>query len=61
MEVIPLLLARMLPAVPRLSFAIADVRDIGTSRRLGYGNPGSRRSPVHLRQPRHLVATSRQS
>src|SRR5262249_61101172 len=39
MEVVRLLLARKLPAVPRLSFAVADVRDIATAHRLAMGTP----------------------
>jgi dihydroflavonol-4-reductase len=41
MEVIRLLLARKLPAVPRLSFAVADVRDIATAHRLAMETPGA--------------------
>lgn len=42
MEAIRLLLARKLPAVPRLSFAVAGVRDIAAAHRLAlsyYGVP----------------------
>jgi dihydroflavonol-4-reductase len=41
MEVIRLLLARKLPAVPRLSFAVADVRDIAAAHRLAMETPGA--------------------
>ena len=39
MEVIRLLLARKLPAVPRLSFAVVDVRDIAAAHRLAMETP----------------------
>jgi nucleoside-diphosphate-sugar epimerase len=39
MEVVRLLLARKLPAVPRLSFAVADVRDIAAAHRLAMETP----------------------
>jgi nucleoside-diphosphate-sugar epimerase len=41
MEVIRLLLARKLPAVPRLSFAPVDVRDIAAAHRLAMETPGA--------------------
>lgn len=41
MEAIRLLLARKLPAVPRLSFAVADVRDIAAAHRLAMETPGA--------------------
>jgi nucleoside-diphosphate-sugar epimerase len=41
MEVIRLLLARQLPAVPRLSFAVADVRDIAAAHRLAMETPAA--------------------
>ena len=41
MEVVRLLLARKLPAVPRLSFAVADVRDIAAAHRLAMETPGA--------------------
>jgi dihydroflavonol-4-reductase len=39
MEVIRLLLARKLPAAPRLSFAVVDVRDIAAAHRLAMETP----------------------
>jgi nucleoside-diphosphate-sugar epimerase len=42
MEVIRLLLARKLPAVPRLSFAVADVRDIAALLATAFGPRGYR-------------------
>src|SRR5215467_13932524 len=39
MEVVRLLLARKLPAVPRLSFAVADVRDVAAAHRLAMEAP----------------------
>jgi nucleoside-diphosphate-sugar epimerase len=39
MEVVRLLLARKLPAVPRLSFAVADVRDVAAAHRLAMETP----------------------
>ena len=39
MEVVRLLLARKLPAVPRLSFAVADARDIAVAHRLAMETP----------------------
>src|SRR5215467_11667065 len=39
MEVVRLLLARKLPAVPRLSFAVVDVRDIAAAHRLAMETP----------------------
>jgi len=41
MEVIRLLLARKLPAVPKLSFAPVDVRDIAAAHRLAMETPGA--------------------
>jgi dihydroflavonol-4-reductase len=41
MEVIRLLLARKLPAVPRLSFAPVDVRDIAAAHRLAMETPAA--------------------
>jgi len=41
MEVVRLLLARKLPAVPRLSFAVADARDIAAAHRLAMDTPGA--------------------
>ena len=41
MEAIRLLLARKLPAVPRLSFAVADVRDVAAAHRLAMETPGA--------------------
>jgi nucleoside-diphosphate-sugar epimerase len=41
MEVIRLLLGRKLPAVPRLSFAVADVRDVAAAHRLAMETPGA--------------------
>jgi len=41
MEVLRLLLARKLPAVPRLSFAVVDVRDVAAAHRLAMENPGA--------------------
>jgi dihydroflavonol-4-reductase len=39
MEAIRLLLARKMPAVPRISFSIVDVRDVATALRLAMVNP----------------------
>jgi nucleoside-diphosphate-sugar epimerase len=39
MEVVRLLLANKVPAVPRLSFAVADVRDIAVAHRLAMETP----------------------
>src|SRR5262249_6003132 len=39
MEAVRLLLAHKMPAVPRLSFAVADVRDIATAHRLAMETP----------------------
>jgi dihydroflavonol-4-reductase len=39
MEVVRLLLARKLPAVPRLSFAVVDVRDVAAAHRLAMEIP----------------------
>ena len=39
MEVVRLLLAHKMPAVPRLSFAVTDVRDIATGHRLAMETP----------------------
>lgn len=39
MEVVRLLLSRGLPAVPRLSFAVTDVRDIAAAHRLAMESP----------------------
>jgi nucleoside-diphosphate-sugar epimerase len=41
MEVIRLLLARKLPAVPKLSFAVVDVRDIAAAHRLAMETPAA--------------------
>jgi nucleoside-diphosphate-sugar epimerase len=41
MEVIRLLLARKLPAVPRISFSIVDVRDVAAALRLAMESPGA--------------------
>jgi dihydroflavonol-4-reductase len=41
MEVIRLLLAQKLPAVPRISFAVADVRDIAAAHRLAMETPAA--------------------
>jgi dihydroflavonol-4-reductase len=41
MEVVRLLLARQVPATPRLSFAIVDVRDIARAHRLAMETPGA--------------------
>ncbi len=41
MEVIRLLLGRQLPAVPRLSFAVVDVRDIAVAHRLAMETPAA--------------------
>lgn len=41
MEVIRLLLARGLPAVPRISFSIVDVRDVATALRLAMERPAA--------------------
>ncbi len=40
-EVVRLLLARELPLVPRLGFAVADVRDIAAAHRLAMTTPGA--------------------
>jgi nucleoside-diphosphate-sugar epimerase len=41
MEVVRLLLGRALPAVPRLSFPVVDVRDVATAHRLAMEAPGA--------------------
>jgi nucleoside-diphosphate-sugar epimerase len=41
MEVIRLLLARKLPAVPRISFSIVDVRDVAAALRLAMESPAA--------------------
>jgi len=41
MEIVRLLLAGKLPAVPRLSFAVVDVRDVATTHRLAMQTPAA--------------------